>query len=243
MSHPLLKPFAMRFSPQAEAPEPLAGLALRQHTLRLHQELFREGDTFTQAHFLVEGIACRFKTLSDGKRVILGFLFPGDVCECHPELAGQADHGVAALTPCTLGNASLTELCRAMEGSAALRHAIRCAAVIEAAIQRQWLARMSFAADVRLAQLLCEMRLRLALAGKADGSRFTMPLTQQTLGEATGLSTVHVNRTLQHLKLLGLIGMQTHHVLIPALNKLEEFAQFDGGYLNRALVCQQVCTA
>src|SRR5262249_11372754 len=99
-------------------------------------------------------------------------------------------------------------------------------------IQRAWLANISqFAADRRMAHLLCELRQRLAMVSLADGQSFRLPLTQQELADALGLSTVHVNRVMQHLKEQGLIRAMDRTVFIPDLDHLEEFAEFDPAYL------------
>lgn len=83
----------------------------------------------------------------------------------------------------------------------------------------------------RAAHLLCEIRQRLADVGLSNDRSFDLPLTQQHLADALGLSVVHVNRVLQVLKKLGLLQIRTSHVQIADLEKLETFAEFDKGYL------------
>jgi CRP-like cAMP-binding protein len=101
----------------------------------------------------------------------------------------------------------------------------------EIRIQRQWLANMCQPADKRMAHLLCELRTRLEQVGLADDHTFLLPLTQQELGEALGISTVHANRTLQHLKDQGLVRIVDRRVAIADLAQLQAFAEFDEGYL------------
>jgi CRP-like cAMP-binding protein len=231
----LLSPFIRRFALEPAAATRLAGLAVDQHALRPRDELFREGERPGDIYFLAEGIAARFKLLPEGKRAIVGFLFPGDPCGAWPELPGQIDHGVMAPSPCALAGVSPAGLNRAVRDEPALQSALACAGAVEMAVQRQWLAQMSCAADKRLAHLLCEMRARLAMVGLADAESFALPLTQQDLSEAAGISTVHVNRTLHHLKELGLIGMKDHTVTITSLAGLEAFADIRDAYLSPGL--------
>jgi hypothetical protein len=98
--------------------------------------------------------------------------------------------------------------------------------------QRQWLANMGCASDKRLAHLLCELRARLARIGQADERSFLLPLTQHDLSETLGISTVHVNRVLQHLKDMGLVRIMDRRVMIGDLAMLESFAEFDPSYLD-----------
>jgi hypothetical protein len=101
------------------------------------------------------------------------------------------------------------------------------------AIARAWMANISQQpADKRTAHLLCELRHRLALVALADQYRFPLPLTQQDLADALGISVVHVNRVLQGLKRLGLIRSDDHEIFIPDLGRLEQFAEFNPDYLH-----------
>jgi CRP-like cAMP-binding protein len=228
----LFAPFIRRFSLEPGAAAKLTGLAADQHPLRARDELFREGGRPGEVWFLAEGFAGRFKLLPEGRRAIIGFLLPGDLCGHQLELCAPFDHGVMALAPCLLAGVSPVAMDKAVREDAALGRALSCALAVEMAIQRQWLARMGCAADKRLAHLLCELRARLAMAGLADEEGFALPLIQQDLSEAAGISTVHVNRTLHHLRERGLIRIKDHNVLIPSLARLESFAEFSPAYLS-----------
>jgi len=118
-----------------------------------------------------------------------------------------------------------------LDDSPDLSRAIGALFLSEVRTQRQWLANMCQPADKRLAHLLCELRTRLAQVGLADARSFSLPLTQQELGEALGISTVHANRTIQHLKDLNLMRIMDRRVIIPDLAQLEQFAEFDDSYL------------
>lgn len=118
-----------------------------------------------------------------------------------------------------------------LDASPDLSRAVAALFLSEIRVQRQWLANMCQPADKRMAHLLCELRARLAQVGLADVRSFSLPLTQQELGEALGISTVHANRTIQHLKDLGLVRIMDRRVMIADLAQLQQYAEFDEGYL------------
>ncbi|MBU4238292.1 MAG: helix-turn-helix domain-containing protein, partial [Alphaproteobacteria bacterium] len=112
--------------------------------------------------------------------------------------------------------------------------------IIDAAIHRQWLVAMGRRSGLgHLAHLVCELYLRLQAvgqttgktSGKADGMRFDLPLTQATLGDALGLSTVHVSRLVTELRGEGVINWSGGQVEILDWRRLAEIAEFDATYL------------
>jgi len=101
------------------------------------------------------------------------------------------------------------------------------------AIQREWAVNLGLRdATERMAHLFCELFLRLSLVGLVSGHSCEMPVTQADLAEATGLSPVHVNRTLQELRRLGLIVLKDKTLTIPDLEALADTAQFNPNYLH-----------
>jgi CRP-like cAMP-binding protein len=103
---------------------------------------------------------------------------------------------------------------------------------IDASIQREWtlsLGRRS--AIARMAALFCELNVRLGIAGLAQNNSYELPLTQVELGECLGLTSVHVNRTLQEIRRRRLVDFQGGRLTIHDLDALKGVAEFDGGYL------------
>jgi CRP-like cAMP-binding protein len=86
-------------------------------------------------------------------------------------------------------------------------------------------------ADRRVAQLVCEMLLRSQAVGLSDGDSFEMPLTQEELGDTMGLSTVHINRTMQELRGQGLITSKGKHMTVLDLDRLMKLSEFNPNYL------------
>jgi CRP-like cAMP-binding protein len=217
-------------------------LAHRRH-LRPHEDLIRQGETPESAYFVLEGFLCRYKLLSGGRRAALAYLLPGDFCGPHPEFCAPMDHSVGSLTAATVAEVPHQMLQDCLRSEPLLARNLSTAFWTQFAIQRQWLANMGCPSDKRLAHLLCELRSRLAQVGLADERSFLLPLTQHELSEALGISTVHVNRVLQHLKDLGLVRIMDRRVMIADLAMLESFAEFDASYLGIAPVSMERLSA
>ncbi len=209
-------------------------LGHRKH-LRPREDLSRQGELPHEAHFVLDGILCRYKQLVSGRRAVVAYLLPGDFCGPHPDCSQRMDHGIGCLSPAVVAAVPRHQLQEAVEADPSLAQRLAAAVMAETAIQRQWLANMGCPSDKRLAHLLCELRARLAAVGQTDEHSFLLPLTQHELGEALGISTVHVNRVLQHLKDMGLARIMDRRVMIPDLALLENFAEFDPAYLGSDL--------
>ena len=105
--------------------------------------------------------------------------------------------------------------------------------LVDGAIHREWILSMGRRqAPARLAHLLCELFLRLQAVGKVDGMSFSLPLTQAQMGDVLGVSSVHMNRTLQELRRDGMIKWQGPIVTIKDWQRLKSFAEFDAAYLS-----------
>lgn len=206
----------------------------RRH-LRPHEDLIRQGETANASYFVLEGFLCRYKLLSGGRRAVLAYLLSSDFCGPHPDFCAAMDHGVASLTAATVAEVPHHLLLECLRAEPMLARNLSAVFWTQFAVQRQWLANMGCPSDKRLAHLLCELRARLAQVGLADDRGFFLPLTQHEMSEALGISTVHVNRVLQHLKDLGLVRIMDRRVLIADLPMLESFAEFDPAYLGIAI--------
>jgi CRP-like cAMP-binding protein len=106
--------------------------------------------------------------------------------------------------------------------------------LIDAAVFREWVVNVGRRdAYARIAHVLCEVYVRLRAVGLVNGRAFEMPVTQAELGDATGLSTVHVNRTLQELRGNGLITTKKNgRVAIEDWERLQAAGEFDATYLH-----------
>lgn len=189
--------------------------------------------TENHVHVLEDGFACRYRDLMDGRRQILSLLVPGDIIDLRQFVLGGAQPSLSALSPLSvraIPNASLFKL---LEVFPRITRALWSTTLIEESISREWLVSVGKRSAIeRVAHLLCEIYLRLSAVGRNDGARFPLPLTQSELADVLGLSTVHVNRTLQELRKSGLIAFQSGTVEIFDFAALSEMAMFAAGYLH-----------
>ncbi|MES2339419.1 MAG: Crp/Fnr family transcriptional regulator [Pseudomonadota bacterium] len=192
------------------------------------QYLLREGDRPKQCSFLVSGFVYRHKIVGDGGRQIVAVHLPRDFVDVQQFLLATADHNVQALTAGALlmvPSEDLIAISRRHPGIAiALFHQM----LIEASIAREWMTNTNRRdSRARTAHLLCELAVRSEAAGLGPRENFSLPMTQEQLGDALGLTAVHVNRTLKALSAEKLIERDRRSVRIidwPALCYIGDFA-------------------
>ena len=149
-------------------------------------------------------------------------------------LLGHADHGVQMLTAGKIAMIAREEISRVAFERPAIGRAMWIDTLVDAAIFREWVANIGRRdAETRIAHLLCEFAVRLKVAGLGEQTNYELPMTQEQLADATGLTPVHVNRTLQHLGAIGLIERNDpRRIVIGDWRKLAEAGDFDSGYLH-----------
>jgi CRP-like cAMP-binding protein len=161
-------------------------------------DLVSEGDCPTDISLLNEGFACRYKLLRDGRRQITALLIPGDICDLRAFLLGRMDHGVATLSRCHVSRIAHQTVFEIIETHPRIGLGLWRDTMLDGAIYRQWLTNIGRrSAYQRIAHLLCEVWWRLQAVGGTCGDSYELPVTQTDIGDAMGLSVVHVNRTLQ----------------------------------------------
>ncbi len=202
-------------------------------TFASQSDLVREGDAPTHIHVLLEGFACRYKLVEGGKRQIVFYLVPGDLCDSQASFLDVMDHSILTLAESKVALIPRETLRALFDHHPAVMRAFMCSALVSESISREWLANMGRRSpDKRIGHLLCEMLLRLRAAGLADHDRFTFPITQADLGDTMGLSTVHVNRTLQDLKEKKLIIARRGVFEVLDFARLRTFCDFEPSYLH-----------
>lgn len=212
--------------------------ALRQATgqLRLlgpRDDLIREDDPPTGVNLVVEGLAYRYKLLAGGRRQILSWLTPGDLCDTRISILRRMDHAIAAFVPTRIAVFSHETIAALGRERPRLGRALAWSDLVEEAITREWLVNLGQRTAVeRAAHLLCEIHHRLRVVGLATEDSFTLPVTQNELGDTLGLSTVHVNRTLQELRREGLIVQQGREIVVADPEGLRRVAGFNPNYLH-----------
>jgi CRP-like cAMP-binding protein len=215
----------------------ILGLPFTLRTLEPASYLVREGDIPNVCAVLVSGYAYRQKLTGEGARQIVSLHIPGDALDLQHLFLDVADHNVQTLTRAEVAMISRTELRALAQARPVIGHAIAVNILVEASVFREWVLNIGRReAPARVAHLLCEFAIRLDVQGLANGEGYELPMTQEQLGDAVGLTAVHVNRTLRNLELRGLITRSRRHVSFPQWQSMRDFADFSSRYLH--LDCQ-----
>ena len=200
--------------------------------VRADETVIRAGVPLESSTLLVDGWLARVKDLRSGVRQFTELHVKGDFADLHSFTLKRLEHDVISLTPCTLATVPHQKIRELTERYPHLARVYWFQTNLDAAIHREWtvcMARRS--AIARLAHLLCELCARLDIVGRVRDNSFEFPLTQTDLAECLGLTSVHVNRTLQELRKRKLISLENRQVVILDHRELEEVAEFDPGYL------------
>ena len=195
---------------------------------RSGSELLAEGVAAPTPRLLLSGWACRQRLLPDGRRQSFGFVIPGDLIGVAVESSPLARVGVFALTRTESVDASALRAA-ALDPAAHPSLARFMAAIASMDEQRllDHVVRLGrYTAYERVAHLLLELSDRLAVAGLGDERRFPLPITQECLADALGLSVVHVNRILQQLRRERLIEISAGQVMLLDRSALNQVADY-----------------
>lgn len=197
------------------------------------RDLLREGDNPKGIFLVVDGWACRYKQLPDGRRQIVGLFIPGDICDMSIYILKEMDHSIGAITKLRVAEIGADEFEQLMRESQRVTQALHWDELVTVAIQREWTLNLGQrTAFERLAHLFLELYVRLQAVGLAQDGQCDFPLTQGDLAEATGLTSVHVNRTLQELRRQELIELQGRRLTILDMEALKRAAMFNDNYLH-----------
>ena len=197
--------------------------------------LVREGDYPDHCGMLVSGLVCRHKSNGEGFRQIVAIYVPGDVINLQNLHLRYADHNVQMLTRCELTVIPCAALRRLATDRPSIAHVISTMAFAELSVAQEWMLNIGRRdARTRIAHLLCELAVRSDRRGLPPGQAYELPMTQEQLGDALGLTAVHVNRMLRGLVRDGLITYENKFVSIHNWRALVQSADFEVRYLQSA---------
>jgi CRP-like cAMP-binding protein len=157
----------------------------------------------------------------------------GDLVDLQNVLLRTADHSVQVLTGGVIAAIPREALKSLMHSRPLVAEAMWYDTLVDASIHREWIANLGRrSARAAMSHLLCEFGVRLQEAGLGSLSRYEMPMTQEELADALGLTSVHVNRTLMSLKRDGLAQRRGTLVYIDDWTKLAIEGDFTPQYLH-----------
>ena len=205
----------------------------RQRHVGARADVVEEGENPEAVNLIVDGWACRYKTLEDGRRQIVSFFLPGDIGDLNMFILSEMDHSVGAITPVKVAEITREMLDKITRDHPRVTQALWWETLVSASIQREWTLSLGQRdAAERLAHLFCELFIRLRSVGLTDGDSCDFPVPQTALAEAAGLSPVHVNRTLMALREAGLLTLGRKRLTIPDLGALMSAGLFNPHYLH-----------
>ncbi|UYY76860.1 Crp/Fnr family transcriptional regulator [Sphingomonas sp. R1] len=213
----------------------LQALPHRSETRIAHQYIVREGERPTECCLLVNGYAARSKLSAEGGRQIVSFHVSGDMLDLQHLFLERADHFVQAITDVKLVWIPMPALRHLISNRPTVGTAFWRDALIDASIFREWVLNVGRRdAKTRIAHMLCEFLVRSEAAGLGTVENMRLPFTQEQIGDATGLTSVHVNRMLRELTEEGLIRRSPGMLQVRNWPGFRRLAGFDPAYLHAA---------
>jgi CRP-like cAMP-binding protein len=198
------------------------------------REIVVEGRRYDGLQILLTGVALRYRVLHDGRRQILSVVLPGDFIGFPGCFFEDALYTIAALSDCTISPMSFARLLRLFETHPRIGAAIFWSLSCEAAMYAEHLIGVGRRSALeRVAHFLLEMLTRLQAIGLADERSFRLPLTQEVLADALGLSVQYVNQTIRQLRQENLVTIERQQVTIHDIEALTALADFERTYLSR----------
>jgi CRP-like cAMP-binding protein len=214
----------------------LTAACQNQRTFSARTDLIREGDKPGPVFVILEGWACRYKLLPEGTRQITSFLMPGDCCDLHASVLNYMEHSISTLTSARIAMVPRGVMEKLIETRPAITRAFWWTQLVDEDTLRAWIVSMGRRNGLqRVAHLMCELYVRARNIGLTDGDSFELPLTQTVIGDALGLTPIHVNRVLRKLRISGVMTLSGGALVIADVAKLATVAGFDDNYLHRRI--------
>ena len=231
-----LQPFLERLTSRSRLNESeqaaILGLPTHAAQVSAHRDFVRLGERVDHACIVVEGVVGRFGQTSEGARQITAFFVAGDAPDLHSVVLPKDSSALQALSTSTILRIPHAAL-RAVAGRyPAVAEAFWRDCSVDAGVAAQWVVNVGRRdARTRIAHLLCEMAVRYGTRPLRGEVTYIFPITQVHLADATGLTAVHVNRTLKSLAAAELVIVSNRKVRILDWEKLAAVGEFDAEYL------------
>jgi CRP-like cAMP-binding protein len=231
---PLVQKLAYRVKLDASDREAILALPFQKKEIERSHFIVRERELATHSCLMLSGYSIRSKLTGHGARQIVAVQMKGEMVDLQNSLLGTADHSVQALTACKVAYIPREAVLRLAAERPNVAQAMWMDTLVDGSIFREWITNVGRRdARTRIAHLLCEFSLRLKVAGLGEETGYELPMTQEQLADATGLTPVHVNRSLKSLDAEGLINrLHPRAIHIGDWRKLAAAGDFDSNYLH-----------
>ncbi len=212
----------------------IMALPFKTRMIERNHFVVREREQATHSCLMLSGYSVRTKIVGTGNRQIVAIHMKGEMVDLQNSLLQIADHSVQMLTASKVALIPREAIIKLSLNRPNVGLAMWMDTLVDASIFREWVANVGRRdARTRIAHLLCEFSLRLKVAGLGGNGEYELPMTQEQLGDATGLTSVHVNRTIKALEAEGLINRSNpRSIHIGDWRKLAETGDFDSSYLH-----------
>jgi CRP-like cAMP-binding protein len=195
--------------------------------------LVKEGTPSGDCYLILDGYVCRHKLASNGGRQIVSFHMAGDIVDLQHLLFEIADHSIQSITDVKFAKIPSAAMRQLAKQYPLVAEAFWRDTLIDASVFREWVLNIGRRdAKSRIAHMLCEFAVRREAAGLGSPERFELPMSQEQIGDATGLTSVHVNRMLRALAEDGVIDRDKRDLRITDWERLRSIAGFDPMYLH-----------
>jgi len=229
----LIRKLESTFDLTAEERRTIEDLPVRIRDVKAGESLVREGDRPTHCCMIIAGMACRSKLADEeGGRQIMSFHVSGDIPDLQSLHLDVMDHDLGMIQVGKVAFIAHDDVKAMNERHSRIASALWRNTLIDAAIFRQWMVGIGRkSAYGRVAHLICELLMLARGVGLAEYTIERTP-TQEELGDALGLSVVHMNRTLRALRENGLIALQGRRMNVLDWEGLQSAGKFDPAYLH-----------
>jgi CRP/FNR family transcriptional regulator, anaerobic regulatory protein len=190
--------------------------------------ILMEGSNSPQIFTALSGMGTRYKTLENGRRQVINFIFPGDFCGLQASVMGEMQHSVEATTAMTLCVFRREDIWSLFRSHAERAYDLTWIAAVEEHFLGETIASLGQRDAIqRIAWALVRMHERLAAVGQLHNGSVPFPFRQNDLADALGLSLVHTNKTLKALRERGLATWCEGRLKIEDRAALADLAMID----------------
>lgn len=197
------------------------------------REIVKLHDRSKHVSLVLRGAVAQYGQLRSGVRRLIAFRLAGEMIDLPSALLPNACCAQVALVESELFLISCETVRQLVATSPAIATALWRDCCVDAAIVEQTLVVSTGDAAMRIAHLACELGMRNEVKG-GSRLRFEVPLTQDQIGEATGITGVHANRTVRLLREAGMLNWKERRVEISDWDRLAKVGEFDPAYLHLA---------